>query len=42
MISATRMYYYLTYYNDLANMCLFIVIAMRCITLLSILFQFQC
>ena len=42
MISATCMYSYLTYYNDLANRCLFIVIAMSCITLLLILFQFQC
>jgi hypothetical protein len=41
MISATYMYSYLTYYYDLANRCLFIVIAIRCITLLSILFQFQ-
>jgi hypothetical protein len=29
MISATCMYSYLTYYNDLANRCLFIVIAMN-------------
>ena len=42
MISASCMYSYLTYYYDLANRCLFIVIAMSCKTLLSILFQFQC
>jgi len=42
MISATCIYSYLIYYNDIDNRCLCIGIAMRCITLVSIVFQFQC